>query len=412
MPGPSRRIAILLLALAAPLFAQSADLPQLLQRFERLAAAKDFAAAEVVARDAASRFPASRDAKLALSNALLWRAKYAEAQRSFRELLVRNANDREARLGLANALYWSGDLRGAAREYGLVREHPEAARALGEIRAAAAPLMRLDTMVRSDAQPLRSSMVEAGGSVFSDPLTRWDGTVGTWRFDTELPADDASFARLGVETSFPHARLAFRANATLMRFPDGETHPLGLIAADRRIGRSTLSLTASRSALFGSATALDTHAYADSLELKWSRPNASARVESLRFFDDNRGLAADAWLLVPAGPLSVGGSLAFRDTFESRFVTTGVYDPYWTPIDLREARLIATGSRRFEHATAAIHADVGVADEDLNGRYYPWRASLSLDVDLGRSTIRVEAGRQSTVFYTANEFRATLARGF
>lgn len=403
---------VLLLALAAPLFGQGADLPQLLQRFERLAAAKDLAAAEAAARDAVSRFPASRDAKLALSNALLWRGKYGEAQRSFRELLARNANDREARLGLANALYWSGDLRGAEREYGLIREHPEAARALGEIRAGAAPQMRLDTMVRSDAQPLRSTRIEAGGSVFSDPLTRWDGTVGTWRFDSELPSDDASFARLGVETSLPRARLAFRANATLMKFPDGETRPLGLIATDRRIGSSTLSLTASRNALFGSATALDTHAYADSLELKWSRPNASARVESLRFFDDNRGLAADAWLLVPAGPLSVGASLAFRDTDESRFVAAGVYDPYWTPIDLREVRFIATGSRRLGRTTAAFHADGGVADEELNGRFYPWRASLSLDVDLGRSTIRVEAGRQSTVFYTANEFRATLARRF
>jgi hypothetical protein len=399
---------LVLLFVAAPLL-HGATLTDLLARFQEHAAAGRLTHAEAVAREAVAQFPDSRDAHLALASSLLWQKKYSEAQRRYRELLAADASDREARLGLANALYWSGDFTAAEREYLRLPDHPEAARALSEIRLASSPGMQLRSFYSSDDQPFRVAFADVTGYTFSRPDMKWVGGIGTYRLDDRNAEVNTPFAHAGLELGLPRIRTSLRTSAMLLRFPDEDTGVLGFVAADHRLTSSTLSLTASRRERFGSAAAIDSHVYADSLELKWHRPNASVRAETLRYFDGNEGVAADAWVLLPAGPVSAGASVAFRDTRESRFTPGGVYDPYWTPIDLREARLIIAGSRQIGQITARVHFDGGLAREELNGTFHPWRAALSTSIPLSRLTLTLEAERLSTVFYTANEIRASLA---
>lgn len=389
-----------------------ASVQELVARVNRLVQAGQLAAAEDAARQLVTEHPSSRDARLTLANVLLWREEYVAAIPMYREILETRPTDREARLGLANALYWSGDYRGARREFLVIDDHPEAARALSEIASASSPGGSLQGFHRSDSQPFRVGYIQAGGYVFSDPLTRWNGEAGTYTFEDAPVNTEAPFARLGVEVGAPALRSTLRASATLLRFGDGETRLMGSAGVDHRIGSSTLALTAARRELFGSELSVLTHPYADSLELRWQRENASLRGETLRYFDDNTGVAVDGWFLVPLRHFSAGASAAWRDTAESRFVATSVYDPYWTPIDLREARLIFTATRRLGRVDAGLHLDGGFAREELNGSYNPWRASVSFAVPLERLTLGLSAERSSTVFYTANEIRATLAARF
>jgi tetratricopeptide (TPR) repeat protein len=402
---------MVLVFLVAPSL-HGATLTELLAQFHQHAAAGELARAEAVAREAVAEYPGSRDARFALASSLLWQKKYGEAQRKYRELLAADASDREARLGLANALYWSGDFAAAEREYLRLPEHPDAARSLSEIRLASSPGIQLRSFYRSDDQPFRVGFADVTGYMFSRPDLKWEGGIGTYRLDDESREASAPFAHAGLELALPRVRTRLRTSAMLLRFPDEDTGVLGFIATDHRLTSSTLSLTASRGERFGSSAAISTHVYADSLELKWHRPNASVRAETLRYFDGNEGLAADAWVLLPAGPLSAGASVAFRDTRDSRFTLAGIYDPYWTPIDLREARLIVAGSRPIGQITARFHLDGGVAKEELNGTFHPWRAAISTSIPLSRLTLTLEAERLSTVFYSANEIRASLAGRF
>ena len=411
---PRRRylaLALIVLALCSPPVA-AASLQELINRAHQHASARRFDAAEVAARQAVREHPGSREARLTLANILLWQEKYRQAAAGYRELLDTSPGHREARLGLANALYWSGDYRAARREYLMIADHPDAARSLGELDAASAPGARADAFYRSDSQPFRTGLAEAGGYMFTDPLTRWNASIGTYTFAEGSVDADAPFATAGVEYGIPAIQSTVRAGAKVMRFPDGETLLLPTAAIARSLGDATLSLTAARRELFGAERSLLTHAYADSLELRWHRSNASVRAEALRYFDDNSGVAADGWFLLPLGPASVGASAAWRDTSESRFITTGVYDPYWTPIDLVEGRLIVAFEKELGTIGARLHLDGGFAREAQNGSYNPWRAGVSLTVPVRRMTIAIDAERASTVFYTANEIRASLAARF
>ena len=391
---------------------RAATLEELLLRFNQRAQASDLDDAERIARQALAEHPSSREAQLALADVLLWQGRYPEAIRGYEAILAHRPGDRDARRGLASALYWWGDYRAARREFLRIADDPEAERALAGIAAAAAPGLTADALYRTDSQPYRVAFAEAEGYAFSDPLTRWSGAVGSYRFDEAPLEGTAPFARIGVETAVPSLRTTLRGSATVLRFLDDETTVLGSFGADYRAGTGTVSITASRRELFGSELSVLTHPWVDSLELRWQREDASVRAETLRFFDDNSGSAVDGWFLVPVGPVSLGASAAWRDTAESRFTTAGVYDPYWTPLDLWEGRLVMTAKRRVGRVDAGLHLDGGIAREQINGTYHPWRASISMFVPVGRVRMGLTAERNSTVFYDANELRASLAANF
>jgi tetratricopeptide (TPR) repeat protein len=407
-----RIVFILLLMIALPVLAAE-TLPSMLARANALAARKDFAAAERAAAEAVQRYPASRDARLALADILLWEGRYDEARERFAELLTRNPSDGDARLGIAHAEYWSGDYRTALRDFRVVSERPEAQRAIREIGAASAPGYAVGAVLLSDDQPYRAASGTISVFAFSDPLTKWqididDSHRTSGGRDVTTPA-----VRAGVETTIVPLHATVRASLGRMRFPDDTTTALPALAAMFKLSDTALTVSASREPLLRTVASLGAHPNADVLSLRWSRDDRFAvHAEQLRYFDGNRGNAVDAFMLHPLGAFSFGASAAWRNTSESRFVG-GVYDPYYTPRGLREGRAVASWKMRHGRADVGIHVDAGVGRDDIAGSFHPWRVMLNFTSPIAdRATLAIAAERNATAFYTSNEIRASLAGRF
>jgi len=329
---------------------------------------------------------------------LLWSGRYAEAKKEFRELLVKNARDDDARFGLAQAEYWSGDYRSAARDFRLVRR-AEARTALREIEAASRPGWAAGGGVLSDDQPYRAISGSISAYVFSDPLTKWQiDAEDAHRTSNGLQAS-TPFVRGGVTTTFDAIRLS--GSIARIRFPDATNGTLPALS----IARGNVTISFEKQALLRTTSSLLTHPTADAISAAWRQDDSAAiEAQHLRYFDGNRGNGADAWLLRPlVGMLRAGGSVAWRDTDQSRFVN-GVFDPYYTPQKLREARAIVAAKWK----ALGLHLDAGIGHEATVGSFHPWRAAASFSW----RNVSVSAERSSTAFYTANEIRAGVAGRF
>jgi tetratricopeptide (TPR) repeat protein len=413
--------------------AEAPTLRQLLAETAVFAAKKEWPAAESSAREAVRRYPQSRDAQLTLAQVVLWSGAYEEARALFGRLVERNGDDLDALLGRAQAAYWSGDYRQALRDFEAILrrrpDHAEAQRGVREIRSAARPGYTVAAGGISDDQPYRSASGAITAYFFGDPLTKWEmGVAGTSLRADGVSRDERDFSA-AFETVLPRAGIRVRAGTRWMQFPDGRDTLLPLLSAGRRFGRTQATLTIQRAELLRAAAALRSHAYADTIAVRWSRDDPettqfAVSAESLRYFDGNHGSSADAYLLIPLGRLSLGASAAWKNTDEPRFhADTGEYDPYWTPHDLREVRAVAATSLRRGRVTIDLHLDGGIARDrvlyfpaetpSFERTFHPWRAAVGITAPVNaQTTLRLSAERVSTVFYTADEIRASVAGRF
>ncbi|HKO56060.1 MAG TPA: tetratricopeptide repeat protein [Thermoanaerobaculia bacterium] len=443
--------------LCVAIVARGAQIDDELRAAQRLAWQKEFAAAEAKYRQVLRREPRSRDAALGLGQVLLWEQRYADAADVYGELVQRNASDVDARKGLATAEYWRGDFRAARRHYALVLHarpnDADARKALSDIAMASAPLVTENGEALRDDQPMRRARSEVAYTFFTDPLTKWTATAGAYALDADrigLGRASAPFASMAVATALPSMQLRVDASLRLLRFPDGEVRPLGGIGLARDWRGSTFRIAADRHELLYTATSLSAHASETTLDATWSRgTNSAAALHAIRFFDGNRGRAADAYHLVPIvrsprGSFSAGATVAYRDTDESRFRFIGAsataqgsgfaysyvarYDPYWTPRALREARAVVAATVGVGRNVVQLHVDGGVArDRDLvfgpaSGAtrsvplysapvevartFHPWRASADIVVPL-RGGFSATAGfeHQTSAFYRSDAVR-------
>lgn len=437
---------------------------------ETLAWEKQFARAESVYRKALAASPGSRDLSLGLGRVLLWEARYAEARAVLAPLLVRDARDADALEALAQSAYWSGDTRSAARDFrrvvALRPDSPESKKSLDEIKSASRTTWAAETTGGWDDQPFRALRLEARVSAFSDPLTRWDVAAGTSLLRAPDAADergDAPFARVGAEVVFPSVHLTATGWLEALRAPDGKALGLWGVALKTPLGKGgTLSFAADRRAILSTRASLDDHPGVTRAGVSWafasrSRWSAGAEVFALRYFDGNPGFSAAAWVLAPLagfGPLrlSAGPAFSWRDTDSTRFVLvetsatpapeggvryayTGAYVPYWTPIDLREARLAAVlEGDVVPRLTARLSADAGWARDEATGfgpdagttplpaatyaftyarDFHPWRLAASLAWDFGGGTRLVASyEHRTTVYYRSDAVHASVVGHF
>jgi hypothetical protein len=126
---------------------------------------------------------------------------------------------------------------------------------------------------------------------------------------------------------------------------------------------------------------------------------------------------------------------AVSSTFDAgffRYQYRGEYDPYWSPDDLLEGRLVAAVERRMSRGGVKVHADGGYARDRgrafgpdagpgpfpestftfaFDRTYRPWRAGIAADLALV-SHWRIEAGveRSVTVDYRSTTVHAALVR--
>mgnify|MGYP000439205481 CR=1 FL=1 len=447
-------LVVVLLAVGVPVAAQAAQDPYQLP--ETLAAARRFDEAEAAYRRGLRERPNDWRLRLGLARVILWDGRYREADKAFAALVAERPADDDALLGYAQAAYWSGDFRRARRRYERLLEvdpaHAEAKKALSDIALLSAPGYEVGATFRDDSQPYRVSMMRAKVSYFSDPLVRWDviGGVG------QVPDGGSSMASVGagVSATFPRVRSRVEASGERFRFPDGFSATLGEVTLTRTLpAQSALVLSARRTPLLGTVFSVDDHETVSQYSLSWRRDPAArwlaaVGAHSLDYSDGNRGSGADAWFVAPVFErdslmLRAGVSAAWRDTeldrfrfttFRSeqaspgvwRYTYTGVYDPYWTPHELKEGRVVVVA----EIPRLKIHADAGYARDRALGfgprtgaapnplfihpsmqerSFRPWRAGAEITWPLATGIeLRARYAHEVTAFYNANEFEASL----
>ena len=441
--------------------ASADDLNARLAQAQTLAWNKRFPEAEAEYRSILAVHPESRDARLGLARVVLWSGRYAEARKMF----VAIGSDADAMEGAATAAYWSGDFRSAQREFAAVLKldpnRTTARQSLAEIDSASRPLDRIAMEGVDDDQPYRTLRGVAETSFFSDPLTRWDVTAGSWWLNASDAGikSNAPFVSIANQTSFPSTRLVVDSSIGLLRYPDDTTRPVGSAALTYKLtAHSSASAAFEQYEMLATATAITRHisAQAASLQWKYSKDHswlAAVDARQLRFSDSNRGWAATAYAMRPFAhakqfEFSGGASVAARDTKESRFFAesvssqragatyqyeyTGAYTPYWTPLDLREVRLIVAADADLFRAHFRFQADGGITRDlgtgfgpesgttpfppsifqfEFDRTYHPYRLQLAFSKTIAAGfSLEAAIERNTTVFYTANGIRASLVR--
>lgn len=435
---------------------------------ETLGWARRFSEAERVYRQTLLLHPDSREASNGLGRTLLWEGRYAEARSRFRMPGRRRAPDLDADEGAATAAYWAGDWRSANREFAwILRRDPHrqfVRQSLMEIASATRNEQSLTTDAVDDDQPFRSVRTEAAETFHSDPLTRWSLAAGGYAFQNRRLERrwTAPFLRLSNRVVLPWQRLRIDSSVGVLRYGDGSTRPVGGVAVRRSTGANAEIIgSLERRELIATATAQAFHPAVTALTLGWHLGGAPQHVLAamdagrLRYDDHNRGWFAQSYALFPIVrrnqfSVAAGGSLAARDTSESRFSVESVssmrasdgsfaytylgsYTPYWTPRNLREARAIINLSAGLPHqSTFTLHTDGGIVEDGAEAfgpakgpglfpaaistygfdrRFHPWRVSATFSAPLG-DAMRLELGveRSATAFYRARTFRAALVR--
>ena len=415
-------------------------------RAENLAYSKRFAEAEREYRARLAEHPREWRLRLGLARVQLWSGRYAEADRAFRDLLAERPADGDALLGFAQAAYWAGDLRGAQRRYRdlALRDpnHEEAKRALADLATLSRPQYEVRAIGSDDSQPYGTFRNEIRASFFSDPVTRWDVIA----LGGSVDGGEAAIRAFGggVSTTLPF-RIGLAADLQSFRFPNGETKMLGSASAGTPTPwRGSFRIGVERAALLTTAAGVDDAATATRTFLSWQRNQSLAlNVYRVDYSDDNRGAGVDGWFLAPVGgAFRAGVSAAWRDTDETRFfftgfhsepvtggyryVYTGEYDPYWTPLDLFEARAIVAWQWRWlklqadggwaEERATSFGPDSGPAQTpgftfpiEYERTFHPWRASAEVTVPIsGRVELRARYRHEVTSFYRSNEFEASV----
>ena len=430
------------------------------QAAEKLAAERKFDLAAAEYRRQLETRPRDWRLRVGLARVLLWAGRYAEAERRFAPLVAERPNDAGALLGYAQAAYWAGDFRAARSRYSRLLSadpaHEEARKVLNDLVMLSSPRYEITAVHRSDSQPYRMSGGRTVLSWFSDPLTRWDFRARAT--DVTAGAETIGGIGAGVSAGLPRVRMRVDAWAERFRFADGVAEVIGEVSLTRDLpARSEVTLSAERMPLLATATSVDSHPSAMQYTLAWRRKHterwlASASVHTRRYSDGNEGIGADAWGLAPiwtGETITVRGGLsaAYRDTEEDRFRFTsfrseplstaewqytfsGVYDPYWTPHKLKEARLIVVA----ETPRVKVHVDGGVARDEyvgfgpptgptpnplfifptvLDRTFRPWRASAEVTWPLPVGlALRARYAHDVTAFYKADEIEASLVGRF
>jgi hypothetical protein len=397
---------------------------------------EDFEEAERVYRTLLERFPRSVEGRLGLGGILLWRLRLDDAESVFRDVLRTNPGEVRALEGIARARYWRGDWR-AARTYArrALAIDPQREGALGierEIAEVTAPSYTIATTFISDDQPYRLFHGLAGVVLFSDPLTRWELSGGSYLLESGSRSASAPFAELGVSTRLPSLDLGVEARVRVLEFPDGENEILPSLRASWHRPAGILSVSWERSELLRTLSAIDDHPSVDSFGVRWSRErergwSGAVSARHLSYDDGNRGVGADGWFLARPFELgrvkiSYGPALAYRDTDESRFIPIpggdGLYDPYWTPERLLEVRGVVQLATALERVTLLVHADGGWGREDVSPQqvrreFHPWRVRVGTDFPAGgRARIHLGLEQETTAFWEATTFHATVAGRF
>ncbi|HUP87987.1 MAG TPA: tetratricopeptide repeat protein [Longimicrobiales bacterium] len=335
--------------------------------------------------------------------------RYRESIQLLENYLRRAPADYNAELILAEAYYWSGDFSAASKHFrGVLSHDPNnaaAKRQLDEIRATMRPLYDLSVNYAHDNQPTDRTFATAGFRYFFRPalsariqLTGEHATAGSVALDRIDPA------------------ISFKAGIAKGLFIEA--------AFERpRYSATILSLTK------------PVYATTTRLALQLDRKNwlGEAAVQHVGYDDDNTALTAYAWLLAPVmhsndAIVQLGYAFGWNDAAESRFASTGRYDPYFTPENEMVHSVAASVSTwtksgvRFQvNGSYGIKADRDAPAIQGQGQnrtirftgesFQPYQAHAGVTFPLSRrASLTIDGEHTKTAFYKYN--RAGVSTSF
>ena len=395
-----------LLAVAAPqlAFAQSDSEIHPVAEASRLRDARDFRAAIAVLREHLRAHPYDGDAIRMLAQTLYWTGEVGEAEATYEAALAQQPDDTRLRLDFARMLsetrrgpraralltplrddqaaaaeaesllgtvaYWEGNLTGAKRHFEAALSHePERAdaiRQLREIRASAAPWIRLGGEARWDDQPLDrlAGTLEAGW--YLTPLQSLALHVQPQHLSAGDTAETVTAAEVMLAGYWPASRLETEAMLGVLQRSAAGTDWTGRFGVGLRLPQHlVLRARVERSAYLWTRASVATPVMTQAASglLDWSDPRGwtgQAGYTLQQYPDENRIHTTFLWALAPvirsaAGEVKLGYGFNYQDAEQSRFDSapvntldplSGRYEPYYTPQNLQAHN--ATGAARVQ----------------------------------------------------------------
>lgn len=370
---------------------------------------------------------------------------YSAAARLLEGWLERHPDSHSVRWLLARTLYWDGEPGAARRQLRRTLEdepgYPPARELWREMRGLWAPRLRLETAGDGDIQPLTRQRIALAGEVPFGARVGFVARSELRRLEAPAPGqatvlEGRAGLRVGLEgldlaaVGGAAARPASRRSAFVGRASLGIGLPAGL----------ELEALGRRWSYEFTSPSVEAPVLVETGRLRLARedpagPAGEAAVRMDRFPDGNRVRHAWAWALLPLwsegrSALRVGYGFQAKDADASTFVpgggsggpgpigpgggpTSGVYDPYYTPEQVRvHSALAAVTAAPAPGVLLSLDGAVGVrareeAPEGSAGgvtftrrSFTPWRLRGRLAAELSPSaTLRVEGGYEAEAFF-------------
>ena len=274
--------------------------------------------------------------------------------------------------------YWRGDFAGARRRFietlRLDSTDADARRQLREIELASASWVRVGASGWHDDQPLDRGALELEGGWFASPVTPLSVRVGSIRFSLDRASETVSRAEATLATFLAGPRLDLSVGGGVLNRTFGEASDwTGHASLGFRLPRNVvLEGRFERAPYLNTTASLGTTVMTQTVDgtLRWRAPSgwmgdATARREA--FEDDNAITTGYAWVLAPllrraSGQLQLGYGFSAQAAKHSRFIpreedlnrppgqprtsVRGIYDPYYTPRNLRVHSALVSAAAR------------------------------------------------------------------
>ena len=372
-------------------------------RFAALMAywSKDFATARSIYQRAIERHAADADLRVEYAQFLMGIGETSRAREILGPLVQTGSRavpaTRQALTTLGTLEYWRGDLVRAralfVEKLQLDSTDVEARRQLREIELASAAWVRVGGSGWHDDQPVDHATFDAEGGWYLTPVTPISVRVGTTNFSPDGPTASVTRAEAAISTFLAPARMDLSLGGGMLSrsFGDRSDWTARASLGFRLPGHVAIEGRFERAPYLYTAGSLATPVMTDALEgtLRWRASNGwMADVTGRReaFDDDNSIATGYVWLLAPivrrsAGQFHLGYSFSAQAAERSRFVprgedlsfppgqvpatVRGVYDPYYTPRDLRVHSALASAVLRpTARWSLSANGSVGVRTRD------------------------------------------------
>ena len=406
---------------------------------------------------------AQKDDPIAEARRLQGAGQYAAAAAALTPYLAQHPDDAGTHWYRAQLLYWSGSRTAARNEYELALLYtPPQDAAADSLKRYIADLsngwVSINAAGASDDQPLRSVIGSAqAGRYFTSNTalfvdiarSRYTTGPGAAAGPTETGDADVTAAQLGMRTKIAALSLGGAAGGEQMSraavsngaSPAGRSSTwLATANAWAMLGMPRafdITIAAARSAYHHTLSSMDSAIRMNVVEAGIERTPTEAQLAgathsisgrfkavagraALRresFNDDNSIGITYGWILLPiVGGLRAGYAADFRDAVDSRW-DGAVFDPYYTPENVRVHSVIADWGWRDFRRAIHVSGAAGVSARELapfllnpSGKQFgyrersftPWSVSASGTLrTTWRSSITAQVKHSRTAFYDA-----------